>query len=847
MDRQRGNRLSVVGEGRVGASHLQRRDGDHAQAERVFAGKCRLDLCRRFDSQHPAGALDRGIETDRLEHLERRHVHRPGESSAQQHSTGPLALVVEWNVGGSIVVHEQRRRIGYHGGGSKAPRTDRRRVVQRLEGGPRLHLCLGGAVELVAGAELAAADHGEDVTGAGIERNQRALDLSAPRILLAKPVCGGGYGAQVAIVEHHAQHVERRRQLPDETVGALVALADSSHPDFAHVEGQRQQIDDRQKSGVGHRPAPLGTVAAHLVDPLEVAGQGLLRGALIVEIERRPDDQPILIHVHRSEHQLVQPAAYVFAEIGSRVLALQERRGAVGAREVVVVPVLLERQIGLVGGRQPASHHLVENLALQDASAIWMVDRRVAAGTVQLDHQHGGLGERYVAGRMLEVELGRRFDAVGSFAEIDQIEVPLQNLVLGEPALQLNRPPQLDQLAPDGDLGTVGVDRPGKLLGNGRAAGPEASRDHVPGGADRIGYAKPAMLEKVAVLAGEERLYQVRRQLLIADDVSFLVAEELGDDTAVAVEDLGRQRRFVALVHVEAADVAGTRRRHADANSDRNRDQQADGTPYSGNEESPPEKKRSAPPRGDRPTLSGAGTKRSKLGGELNLVTDTLIIDSERRNLRGRANRASTRSSNDPDPQQGPATEYKLASGHSSIGGSCLIWLARTGSGAGPGAGAGEGEEQYRSSQRGRHRRGRQSQQRTPTGECQQRDYRQHGHRQRSRRAARRADGGAAQMTCHARRAASPAQHARGYSRQYAARQPNHHEPVVDNGGAGSEQPQRQCDKRARGRGADHDRHQERRHSQHPQIPERYLRSDSGAYHGRRRAACRISRRRWGA
>ena len=153
-----------------------------------------------------------------------------------------------------------------------------------------------------------------------------------------------------------------------------------------------------------------------------------------------------------------------------------------------------------------------------------MVDRRVAAGTVQLDHQHGGLGERYVAGRMLEVELGRRFDAVGSFAEIDQIEVPLQNLVLGEPALQLNRPPQLDQLAPDGDLGTVGVDRPGKLLGNGRAAGPEASRDHVPGGADRIGYAKPAMLEKVAILAGEERLYQVRRQLLIADDVSFLVA-----------------------------------------------------------------------------------------------------------------------------------------------------------------------------------------------------------------------------------------------------------------------------------------------------------------------------------
>ena len=301
-----------------------------------------------------------------------------------------------------------------------------------------------------------------------------------------------------------------------------------------------------------------------------------------------------------------------------------------------------------------------------------MVDRRVAAGPVQLDHQHGSLGERYVTGRVLEVELRRRFGAVGAFAEIDQIEVALQNLVLGEPALQLNRPPQLDQLAPYGDLGTVGVDRAGKLLGNGGAAGPEASGDHVPGGADRIGYAEPAMFEEVAILTREEGLDQVRRQLIIADDVSFLVAEKLGDETAVPVEDLRRQCRFVALVHVEAADVPGTRRRQADGNADRKRDKQADGNPYSGNEGSPPGagplrtpgKKRSAPPRGDRPTLSGAGTKRSKLGGELNLVTDTLIIvriiDSEQRNLRGRASRATIRSG-DPDPHQEPAREYRRA------------------------------------------------------------------------------------------------------------------------------------------------------------------------------------------
>ena len=379
-------------------------------------------------------------------------------------------------------------------------------------------------------------------------------------------------------------------------------------------------------------------------------GKGLLCRVLVVEIERRAHDQSVLVHVHRSEHQLVQQPAHVLAEIGRLVLALQERRGAVGAGKVVVVPILVERQIRLFGGGQPAFHHLVENLPLQGAGAIGMVDGGVAAGPVQLDHQHGRLGERDVADRVLEVELGCRFDTVGSFPEIHQVEVALQNLVLGQPALQLNCPPQLDQLAPNGDFGTVGVDRAGQLLGDGGASRPEAPGYHVPGRPRRIGNPKPAMLEEVAVLTRKECLNQVRGQLLVADDVAFLVTEELGDKASVAVEDLCRQRRPVAFVDVQAADVPGTRGRQADRRADRDGDQQTDGNPYSGNEGSPPgkglrrtpQKKRPAPPKGDRPTLSGAGTKRSKLGGELNLATDTLIIDSQRQNLRGSLNRATS-------------------------------------------------------------------------------------------------------------------------------------------------------------------------------------------------------------
>jgi hypothetical protein len=100
------------------------------------------------------------------------------------------------------------------------------------------------------------------------------------------------------------------------------------------------------------------------------------------------------------------------------------------------------------------------------------------------------------------------------------------------------------------------------------------------------------VLEEVAVLAGQQGLDQVRRKLLIADDVSFLVAEELRDQAAVAVEDLRRQRRPVALVYVEAANVPRSRARQADGGADRNGDQQADDNPYSGNEGSPPGRRR---------------------------------------------------------------------------------------------------------------------------------------------------------------------------------------------------------------------------------------------------------------
>ena len=377
------------------------------------------------------------------------------------------------------------------------------------------------------------------MAAAGVEGDYGALHLGSLRLLLNPVIGDPGDEAQVVGSERHAQQVEGRGQLADELLGALLAGTDPRHAQIADVEAEREQIDERQEAPVGGLEARLRGAAARVVDPFQVAGQHRLRGVLVVQIEGGVDGQSILIHVHRAQQQLVQPAAHVFAEVGGRVRALQERGGAVRTGKVVVVPVLPKGALGVSRAGEAERRHLVEDLALQRARPVGVIDRRVSARAVELDHQHGGLGQGHVAGRVLEVELRRRLHPVGSLPEVHQIEIALHYLVLGEPALQLNRPPQFHQLAANGDLGAVGVDGAGKLLRDGGAARPETAADHVPGGANRVRDAESRMLEEVTILARQQRLDQVRRDLFDADDFPLLVAEELGDQTSVTVEYSG--------------------------------------------------------------------------------------------------------------------------------------------------------------------------------------------------------------------------------------------------------------------------------------------------------------------
>ena len=175
---------------------------------------------------------------------------------------------------------------------------------------------------------------------------------------------------------------------------------------------------------------------------------------------------------------------------------------------------------------------------------------RVGLGPVGVGHlgrpdqpgQVGGLGQVEVADVLAEVGLRRGLHAVGAAPEVDGVEVAVEDLGLGQLALELHRQHRLLDLAGDGAL--VGqVDVLHVLLGDRRAAllrpaaaqvGPEG-----PGHADRV---DAAVLEVGAVLGAEHGVDQHRGDLVVGDGDPVLAAAQLGQRVVgvAAAGDVGR-------------------------------------------------------------------------------------------------------------------------------------------------------------------------------------------------------------------------------------------------------------------------------------------------------------------
>ena len=176
--------------------------------------------------------------------------------------------------------------------------------------------------------------------------------------------------------------------------------------------------------------------------------------------------------------------------------------------------------------------------------------RREPRGRLDEAGEHRRFGEGDVAGGLAVIALRRRLDAVGAGAEIDAVEIELEDLVLGVFALEPERQDRLLDLARGGAL--LGQEEVlGELLGQRRAALGDAARGQVAEDsardADRI---DAEMVVEAPVLDRDEGLGQIGRQLLDVDRAAAGLAA-VGEERAVGGED-GDVRR--ALRHRELVD-----------------------------------------------------------------------------------------------------------------------------------------------------------------------------------------------------------------------------------------------------------------------------------------------------
>ena len=131
-------------------------------------------------------------------------------------------------------------------------------------------------------------------------------------------------------------------------------------------------------------------------------------------------------------------------------------------------------------------------------------ERRIGRWALGQTRQQRRFRNRKLTRGFVEVGLGRFADPPGARAEVDLIQIQIEDLVFGEVALDLSRQHHLAELAREAPFGAeqhlldqLHGDRAGALLD-------AAGADVHPGGAQDRHIVDPTVLEEVAVLRGHE-------------------------------------------------------------------------------------------------------------------------------------------------------------------------------------------------------------------------------------------------------------------------------------------------------------------------------------------------------
>ena len=239
-----------------------------------------------------------------------------------------------------------------------------------------------------------------------------------------------------------------------------------------------------------------------------------------------------VVHLHqRRDHVAVD----LLDEEGIQLLVRLDRvlRPLVELLDVVGVADedhLLRLGLGILRVVEPAEVvHLAQHRQLTVAV---LLPRPVAAQRVELprvlrDADDGrALGDGQILDVLAEIGLRRGLDAVGRVAEVDEVEIRLEDVLLAVLLMHAQRAEDLKDLAADRDLVLPRHVLDHLLRDGGRAAGVVA-HERVVHAARRALPVHALMLVEALVLDGDERLHDVVRDLLVVDERAVLDAVEL--------------------------------------------------------------------------------------------------------------------------------------------------------------------------------------------------------------------------------------------------------------------------------------------------------------------------------
>ena len=270
-------------------------------------------------------------------------------------------------------------------------------------------------------------------------------------------------------------------------------------------------------------------------------GQRLARHHLELGIERGADRQAALVQ-RLLAVLFIDPAAHLFGEIFGREHVRTGRTRGDGERLF----------LGLLGiGRldRAGDDHLLDHPVAALDCAVLLAERIVVVRRLRQRREIGRLRDRQLVHRLVEVEQRRRGHAVSAEAEIDFVEIELEDLFLGIGALDFQRQQRLLDLALERDL--VGQKEVlGDLLGDrGRALRPAARSVglHIEqAGANDAAEVEAVVLVEVLVLGGEEGVDHHLRHGLDRN-VEPALRGVFGDQRTVAGMDAGHHRRLIVL------------------------------------------------------------------------------------------------------------------------------------------------------------------------------------------------------------------------------------------------------------------------------------------------------------